>query len=206
VHRYSAVPGLGEGRADIERVRLAQELLAEAGFPGGAGCRTLELLFVRSETWHKVLQAIGRMWQERLGIPIRLVQQERSVVTDREDRLEYDLGWSGWWGDYLDPNTFLDLWTGTSGFNRTGWASAAYDQLLEDAARTFEPGRRFAILARAEAMLVVDELPIIPVYHPVNYLLVDPRLEGIRANSRAFYRLDYVRRRDAGETATGGGG
>ena len=36
-------------------------------------------------------------------------------------RLEYDLAFSQWIGDYLDPSTFLDCFRSESGNNRTGW-------------------------------------------------------------------------------------
>ena len=55
--------------------------------------------------------------------------------------LEYDMGRAGWIGDYLDPNTFLDMWITNGGNNQTGWSNALYDALIAFAAdiETFLP-------------------------------------------------------------------
>jgi oligopeptide transport system substrate-binding protein len=37
-------------------------------------------------------------------------------------------------GDYVDPNTFLDLFTTNGGTNQTGWSNTVYDRLLASAA------------------------------------------------------------------------
>ncbi|MFQ5845554.1 MAG: hypothetical protein ACE5JG_11270, partial [Planctomycetota bacterium] len=39
----------------------------------------------------------------------------------------------GWIGDYLDPNTFLDMWITNGGNNQTGYSSPLYDQLYRAA-------------------------------------------------------------------------
>ena len=46
--------------------------------------------------------------------------------------------WRGpaWIGDYLDPNTFLDMYTSNSGNNDTGWSNPRYDALIAQAGET----------------------------------------------------------------------
>ena len=44
--------------------------------------------------------------------------------------LQYDIARAGWIGDYLDPNTFLDMWITNGGNNQTGWSNALYDSLI----------------------------------------------------------------------------
>ena len=43
--------------------------------------------------------------------------------------MNYDMARAGWIGDYLDPNTFLDMWITDGGNNQTGYSSKLYDQL-----------------------------------------------------------------------------
>ena len=50
------------------------------------------------------------------------------------------------------------------GNNRTGWSNARYDALLREAADEVDPARRLALLSEAEALLL-DESPVIPIYH-----------------------------------------
>jgi oligopeptide transport system substrate-binding protein len=77
---------------------------------------------------------------------------------------------SNWIGDYLDPTTFLDLLRGGASNNATGWASAAYDGLLDEASRTMDATQRFDLLRRAES-LMLNDAPIAPLfYNPVRFL------------------------------------
>ena len=50
----------------------------------------------------------------------------------------------------MDPVTFLSMWTTGNGNNNTNWGSPKFDALIEEAARTGDPERRFAILHDAE--------------------------------------------------------
>ena len=105
-----------------------------------------------------------QMWSRELGIRVELKQMEKRVYLAAQDRLDYDLSRSTWIGDYNDPNTFLDLFRGDNGNNRTGWKNARYDELMDQAGREADLKRRAALLRQAETILVRDELPVIPLY------------------------------------------
>lgn len=158
-------------------VAEARRLLAEAGYPNGVGAPPIELTFNTSETHRLVAEAVQEMWRRELGLDVRLVNQElRSVLAARRTGA-FQVLRSVWIGDYLDPATFLNLWRSDSGNNYTGWASTAYDQLTFQAARTTDPESRKALFARAEALLL-DEAPMIPIYHYTHVFLVHPSVRG----------------------------
>ena len=155
----------------------ARRLLAEAGYPGGIGAPSIELTFNTSETHRIVAEAVQEMWRRELGLEVRLVNQElRSVLAARRTG-DFQILRSVWIGDYADPSTFLNLWRSDSGNNYTGWASPAYDQLTFQAARTSDTNARHALLARAEALLLEDA-PLIPIYHYTHVFLVHPDVKG----------------------------
>ena len=87
----------------------------------------------------------------------------------------------GWVGDYPDPNTFLDMYVTNGENNNTGWCRPKYDQLIADAAKEADPAARFKILADAERLLM-DELPILPIYFYVSKNLVKPYVRGFYNN------------------------
>ena len=117
------------------------------------------------------------MWRRELGLEVRLVNQElRSVLAARRTG-DFQILRSVWIGDYADPSTFLNLWRSDSGNNYTGWASPAYDQLTFQGARTSDTNARHALLARAEALLL-DDAPLIPIYHYTHVFLVHPDVKG----------------------------
>ncbi|MFQ5636160.1 MAG: peptide ABC transporter substrate-binding protein, partial [Gammaproteobacteria bacterium] len=87
----------------------------------------------------------------------------------------------GWIGDYNDAFTFTQLMYSTNEMNHPGYASEKYDALVRRAAAEVDLTRRAAILAEAEAVLL-DDMPIIPVYFYVSAHLVRPWVGGRVAN------------------------
>lgn len=159
---------------DPERARAR---LAEAGYPGGEGFPTLYLLFNTSEGHRKIAEAIVAMWNETLGINMQLENKEWKVYLDAQSTLNYDVSRSGWIGDYMDPITFLEMFTTGNGNNDTGWSNARYDALIEQAYRSTTGEEHFRLLLEAESILL-DELPIAPLYWYTRIYLKDARLRG----------------------------
>ncbi len=155
----------------------ARRLLAEAGYPEGKGLRPIELLYNTSQNHKKIAEALQQMWRQNLGVDISLVNQEWKVYLDSQDTLSYDLSRAGWIADYVDPNTFFDLWRTGDGNNDTGFSNAEYDRLLEEALETSDQAARRAIYARMDAILM-DELPIIPLYFYTRTYAANPRLQA----------------------------
>lgn len=155
----------------------ARQLLAEAGYPGGKGLPTFEILFNSSEAHRAIAEAIQEMWRRELGVSVRLSNQENTSVIDARRAGNFEILRSVWIGDYLDPSSFLDIWRSGSGNNHTGWKNTDFDTLLFAAARQRNPGERFTLLRKAEALLL-NEAPIIPLYHYTHVFLIRPSVKG----------------------------
>jgi oligopeptide transport system substrate-binding protein len=166
----------------------ARALLAEAGYPGGRGFPSIELLYPHNETTRDFCEAAAAQWERELGLRPRLVNQAWKVFLDSSRQLRYEVGWGAWTADYLDATSFLDIFRTGSGNNRTGWASADYDRLLDRAALAQDPAARGALLAEAEAVLLA-ELPVAPVYQRINLNLVAPRVRGFHDNALDVHPL-----------------
>lgn len=122
---YVPPPGL---RYDPE---AARRLLAEAGYPGGKGFPECDLLYNTSESHRAVALVISRQLEDNLGITVQPLNQEWQSYQADTRTLKYDLARAGWIGDYLDPNTFLNMFLTDGGNNQTGYSSALYDRLHE---------------------------------------------------------------------------
>jgi len=168
---YAPPPGIPTDFA------AARRLLAEAGYPGGQGLPHFELLFNSSEGHQLIAEAVQEMWRRELGIEVRLVNQELKSTQDARRVGNFQILRSVWIGDYIDPLSFLSIWTSDSDNNFTGWSSRDYDNLLADAARTADPAARNALLQRAETILL-DAAPIIPVYYYSHIFLLQPSVRG----------------------------
>ena len=78
------------------------------------------------------------------GITVTLKNMETRTFFTSRNKLEY-LGFSrsGWFGDYMDPYTFLSMFQTPTGNNGTGWWEKSYVDKLDDANRTHDPVERF---------------------------------------------------------------
>ena len=171
--------GTGEsGDAFEADVALAQELLAQAGYgPDGKPFPTIEIHYNTSEAHRDIALVVANGWKRRLGIDAKLLNQEWKVYLDTQSNLGYDISRSGWIADYADPNTYLDLFLTNGENNKTGWGNPEYDRLIAAAAKEFDPEVRMRIMHDAEAILM-DEMPIFPIYYYVSQSVVAPRMGG----------------------------
>jgi ABC-type oligopeptide transport system substrate-binding subunit len=169
----------------------ARECLAKAGYPGGRGFPKISILFNTSEDHRRIAEAIQAMWRRELSIDVELSNQEWGSYLQAASSLHYDVARRSWIGDYLDPNTFLACFVSGDGNNRTGWTSARYDDLLRRAAFELDAPRRMALLRDAEALLL-DESPVIPIYHYSTNEMVKPYVRGIYSTALDVHPLTAV--------------
>jgi oligopeptide transport system substrate-binding protein len=166
-------------------IAQARGLLAEAGYPDPARFPTVELLFNKDAGHDLVAQALARNWQEFLGVPIVLNMKELKVYKDDLQNHNFMTARAGWYADYGDPTTFLDINRTGDGNNDRDYSNPAYDQLLADAAAEPDPAARLAILAEAERIIVEEDFPLVPLFHYVTLMMFDAhRVSGISPHPR----------------------
>lgn len=193
---YVPPDGLGHGLTYAQRQRLAREYLARSGLDAGA-LRPIELAFAPEPIiQRRIAEAVQQMWQATLGISVELLVLERTVLSERIAKLDYDVVRSDWYGDYMDPATFLDMFTSASGQNRTGWAHPEYDRLIAAAAQAADNRARFALFREAERLLCEQELPILPVYFKRGAFLLREDVRGLRDSLRDVLPIHRARRED----------
>ncbi len=179
----------------------ARRLLAEAGYPGGAGLRPLRYLYWTAgagagQEHAKIAVELRAMWQQELGVRLELDNREKRVFIAAQRQLDYDLSQSSWVGDYNDPYTFLDLFLSHNGNNRTGWADPEYDRRLERANAEPDLARRAELLAGAERYLVGEAAVVAPVYFSSGFTFFRPdRVAGIYPNLLDVHPLNAIRKR-----------
>lgn len=194
-------PNTGGGYSSETRLpydpELARKLLAEAGYPNGEGFPGFEILYNTSESHRSIAVAIQQMWNKELGIDVSLYNQEWKVYLSTRESGDFDILRAAWFGDYDDPNTFLSLGETDNGNNHTNWSHPEYDALLEKAAIEEDPIERFEIFQQAEAILI-EELPVIPIYFYVTSRLIHPSVVGWHANILDYHPYQSVRLIDTG--------
>jgi oligopeptide transport system substrate-binding protein len=169
----------------------ARSILADAGYPAGKGFPKLEYMFNSSENHRQIAEALQSMWAKELGIEVILVNQEWRTYLQRRTAADFELARGGWIGDYLEPSTFLSIWTTGHSNNFAGWENASYDALYEAALETGDLSHRMRAYALAERYMIAEQA-IIPLFHYVTIYLKDPSVTGWHSNLLDWHPLKHV--------------
>lgn len=164
-----------------ERLAEARALLADAGY-GPNTPLEFTYLYDAGGVHEKIALAVGSMWQADLPVAVDYEKREWQYFLDARDRRdEWQLMRFSWFGDYNDPDTFLQIFTSESSQNLARLRDAEYDDKLSAANAISSPGARRAALAAAEERLL-GLYPVAPLYFLVSKHLVDPSVTGFEDN------------------------
>ncbi len=177
----------------------ARELLAEAGYQvrrtadgfKAVGFPALEVLYNSSEAHRKIAVAIQGMWRENLGVTVQVRNEEWKVMIKSIRDGNFQIARFGWIGDYNHPHTWLDTYLSYSNNNFTRWKSAAFDTLLDTAAKTGDPKKSIQLYRQAEK-LAVDATARLPIYFYTKHTMVKPYLKGNWSNGANKHPIKWM--------------
>lgn len=174
-------PHFADG-AQAEAVVLFEEALKDLkmtreSFP------YITFTYAAAERSHLVAQAIQQQWNATFGIRVTLEAIERKVYFDRISREDYQLALGSWLADFNDPVNFLEVFKYKSqSTNNTHWEDPQYTRLLNDSFTVMDPKERAHILEKCEKILM-DAMPVIPLFYYTMLHLKDDRLEDVFLSS-----------------------
>jgi oligopeptide transport system substrate-binding protein len=181
----------------------ARQLLGEAGYPvtkrsdGSYQCPGFPVDQVEyaaptvssNKTMAEFMQA---QWQQNLGITVPLRMMEGKTFLSVLRSLDYKgFAFGGWSADYMDPFTFLSLFSTPGSDNGSGWWDQKYVDLLDDANRTLDKQQRYELLARAEKYML-DAQPVMPIETPALNWVKKPYVKGMYPNAGSLFPWKFV--------------
>ena len=179
------LPNIGDAADEAERqeiIEQAKTLLKEANFPDDF---VVELAFNKDAGHDLIGQAIAKSWQQSLGVETQLSQKEIKIFREDLKNKQYMTARAGWFGDYGDPTTFLDINHSKDGNNDRAYNNPVYDKLLEDAGNELDPSKRMAMLSEAERILIEEDVPLVPIFFYATIYMFDAhKLTGLSTHPR----------------------
>lgn len=174
-----------------ERHAAARRLYEQAGYSAEHPAR-VEIRYNTAEVHQRIALAVQSMWREVLGVEATLTNEEFQVLLSNMQAMQVTQVFrSSWTGDYDDAYAFLQVMQSDAPSNMTGYASEAYDSLLQQAAAQADPALRRHYLQQAERVLLADH-PVIPLYFYVSKHLVSPRVTGWRDNVLDYHYSQHL--------------
>lgn len=177
-----------------DRLTEARRLFSAAGFSPMQPL-SLEILYNKSENNRVIADSVIGMWQDAFGkgISVKPVSVERTEYLKRRARRDFQVVRAAWIGDYADPTVFLNLLQSSAlpPRNDPGYRNKAYDDLLNQAAAADDAGERARLLGQAEKTMIED-YPIIPLYHFATKSLVSQKIGGWVYNVRDVHPSRFL--------------
>ncbi|GMU40809.1 MAG: oligopeptide ABC transporter substrate-binding protein [Chloroflexota bacterium] len=169
------------GAAYRDALEASRRLLAEAGYPGGAGL-TVTILSVDTTTANQTTQWLQEQWQRNLGITVNVVTRDTATYVADRTAGNYSVVISGWGADYPDPQNWLPLFEAGGAFNSGAYSNPEFDALLDAAEQELDNDRRIQQYLDAQRILIADA-PFTPLYYGRRNALVKPWVTGLVPSS-----------------------
>ena len=174
-----------------EDIAAAQVLLADAGYPGGAGFPAITYTYPNSDKDSLMAQAIQAQLKQNLGIEVTLNGEESQAYAQDKKDGNYQLIRHSWTADFNDPINFLNLYVSGSSSNYNGTANPDFDAAIAASDKASDPAERNAALHTAQNILVAENFYVIPCVTQVYYCLKNVSITGVNFNDKGepMYRF-----------------
>ncbi len=184
---------LGIGKLFDENLDEAKKLLAEGLAEEGMTLEdwTFTLVYNTDDTHKKVAESIQSMWSTNLGVNCTLENTEFQTLLDRRSNGDYEVARAGWLGDYVDPMTFIEIFTTYGEFNDGNWFNDDYDALVEKAMYNQDPAERMSQLKEAEK-LIISDMGIMPIYYYSKTIVQKPNVVDVFTPVNKFPYVEFA--------------
>ncbi|HLY80057.1 MAG TPA: peptide ABC transporter substrate-binding protein [Caulobacteraceae bacterium] len=121
------------------------------------------------------MPAVQSDWKQ-VGVVAELQQNDVQVAYQEYEVHDFQVGDAGWQSP--DPIDYLDLSRANVGGQNYGfYNNPAYDRELDAAVYAVDPAQT-ALHARRAEQILLDDMPIAPIYFPASHNLVNPDVTG----------------------------
>jgi oligopeptide transport system substrate-binding protein len=152
----------------------------------------IEVLYPKRPSTQDLPEILQQQWRTALGAEVLPTVQEEKAWIQNRNALQYKgVAERGWWGDYLDPNTFLEPFLSGPSIIGSGWSDHQYDAMLADANAAVDRAGRMRKLGECERLLL-RAMPILPLYYNTLSYLQKPYVRGLEPGKVDIVRFKHA--------------
>ena len=172
----------------------ARELLASAGFPGGAGLppitltSTADYLDICKYIQHQVAS---------IGLDLKIEISPPAAVKEMKAEGKLSFFRASWIADYPDAENYLSMFYTKNfcpkGPNYTHFSNPDFDRLYEKAMSTIHDSLRLVYYREMEHIMM-EEAPVVVLYYDQVLRFVQKNIRGLNSNPMNLLTLKQVKK------------
>jgi ABC-type transport system substrate-binding protein len=196
-------PYIYDAAGQRKSIKLAQQLLAQAGYTNGIDPDTKEALTLYFDSGSASIDDRARMnWYrkqfEKLGINLVIRATDYNRFQEKVRTGNAQLFFWGWNADYPDPENFFFLLYGGNakvkygGENAVNYQNPQFDRLFEQMRNMDDSPQRYQLIQQMQEQIRHDA-PWVFAFHPKNFVLSHRWHQNLKPNLMANNQLKYTR-------------
>jgi peptide/nickel transport system substrate-binding protein len=174
----------------------AKKLLDEAGLrdPDGDGpqMRINKPIVFRisgSSASARQYASVIQNYLKDVGLPVSIETSELNVLFESLRRGQFQIAYGQWVGGNQDPIFYHDLFATTeiptetrAARNRSRYSNPELDQILNEAANTYDHAKAAPLYAKAQEMISRD-VPVLPLWYQANMVIAKKSVGNVNVNA-----------------------
>src|SRR5687768_2404226 len=174
----------------------AKRLLDEAGLrdPDGDGpqmriSKPIVFRISGSSAVARQLSGVIQNYLKNVGLPVSIEATEFNVMLEFIRRGQFQMNYGQWVGGNQDPIFYRDLFATSeiptetrASRNRSRYSNSELDQILTEAANTYDHDKAKPLYARAQE-IVSRDAPILPLWYQANMVIAKKNVINIKVNA-----------------------
>jgi oligopeptide transport system substrate-binding protein len=164
--------------------------LLESVYPDVSKVPAITFSYPNSQVSPDEAAALQQMWQNALGIQVKLNPVELNAYTDEQTKHEIQFGFTQWSADFPDPYDWLTLNLYSTASNNNGdWHNPQFDQIVTQAEKT-SGDARIALYNQAEQIAITD-VGWLPLDHQSLAAIIPSWVHGVSLNGNGLFFGDW---------------
>ncbi|HEV2583183.1 MAG TPA: peptide ABC transporter substrate-binding protein [Ktedonobacteraceae bacterium] len=186
------MPGYQSGYKGIPYDPAKAKSLLQSVYPDLSKVPTITFSYPNSQITPLESQALQQMWQNALGIQVKLNPVELTAYNQETATQPpvVQFGFTQWTADYPDPYDWLYLNLLSTAPNNNGdWHNATFDQTLQQAEQT-SGAARIQLYNQAE-QIAISNVGWLPLDHQALSAIIPSWVHGVSLNSTGLFFGDW---------------